>query len=193
MRGVGVAEPDLGLCLVLAGSLSPLRQKQACDEAAAALEQRLSRRSLLTEPGPAEHLNMYHQYTHLEGVLHLSELALQYLFRQEPAFLQTQLGPAFAGRWANSHTAQLHDEQESMRSEPIVFGLALVHHRTTLLPSEMVKLERFVLQMPSVLQRYAPGVDEGARVASCCWLRGLGGILPLYWQVAHAFTFHREL
>ena len=148
---------------------------------------------LLTPLQPQEHPLLEDRYTRLEGTLHLTEQALQYLCSQEPAFLRDMAGPAFARQWAHLHTSQVCKEQEDMHTRPRVFSLSLVHHHTSLTPGEIAKLEHFVLRMPEQLCHFKPDVYEGLRVASCCWLRGLHGCLPLYWQVEHICTFHREL
>ena len=169
-------------------------QQQARDAAAAALAERLICKSLLRRQSTQEphHPDFNEEYVQLDGVLHLSEHALQYLMRQEPVFLH-ELGAAFAIRWTDSHTFELYRASEEMYTANVVFSLALVHHHASLSPHEIAKLEQFVLDMPLRLSLYKPEDDESARVASCCWLRGPGGCLPLFWRLEYCFTFHGEL
>ena len=155
----------------------------------------MSHRWLMTILGPQQgtHPLMADDFLHLETVLQLTEQALQYLLRQKPCFLEDTLGPAFAQRCVNLHNTLLEGEETAIPDTPVVCSLTLVHHRNTLPPAAIAKLEQFVLNMPSELHDLSSSVALSARVPSCCWLRGPAGSLPLYWCVMHDFTFHRQL
>ena len=144
-------------------------------------------------PQEAAHALMEDDYLHIDGVLHLTEQASRFLTRQEPAYLQDGLGPAFADYCADQQVDLLSDAGE-MPSAAIVFSLTLVRCHAALQPHEINQLEHFVLKMPEMLyERFQEHAGEGCKVASCCWLQALGGRLPLHWQVGPWWTFHREL
>ena len=177
------------------GSAQDGWRRQACAEAAAALVARVSRRSLVVGRPSNQNSNplMGDHHMHLESVLHLNDQALRYLSRQEPYFLQTTLGPAFAKRCAKDHMFLLQDEDADLPNTVPVFSLTLVHLRPALSPHELAQLEHFVLDMPSTLHGFETKGDDDPKIASCCWLKGPSGRLPLFWHVEHFFTFHRDL
>ena len=162
-------------------------QREAFAGAARLLAKRFSPR-LLETSATAEHLLMGSVFMHLEGSLHLSERALQYLMRQQPDTLKHDLGPTTAQRCRGA-LRTLFDEHLMANCPSLVIRLSLLHHRETLLPHETEQLEHFVLRMPGVLREFDSPRGKAARVASCCYLKGV----PLYWQVAPADDYHRDL
>ena len=170
-------------------------RRRMWEEAAEALEARVSRRSLMINRQPHEDVNplMGDHHMHLESVLHLNDQALRYLSRQTPYFLQSTLGPAFAKCCAKNHMFLLQDEDADLPSTAPVFSLTLVHLRPALSPHELAQLEHFVLDMPATLHGFETKGGNYPKIASCCWLKGPGGRLPFFWQTEHFFTFHRDL
>ena len=156
----------------------------------------LSQRWLLKCRGPEDcvHPLLQDEYWHLEGVLHLNERALRYLVRQQPEFLEEELGPAFADRCANYHKVSLYEEQHiDIEDHLTVISLTLVHHYAVLQPHEVARLADFVRRMPRAFRQYEDDVDVGSRIASCCYLKGQAGQIPLYWEVDPLVTYHRDL
>ena len=173
-----------------------LWRQHASSTAARSLMSCVSQRWLLKTLGDEElaHPLLEDHFWHLEILLHLDQQTLQYLTRQQPGFLQEQLGPAFACCCADQYcSAPEGDDDHGVIGAPTVFSLTLVHHHAVLPPDEIAMLTAFVRHMPKTVLEAADDWAMKSRVASCCYLRGQTGQLPLLWQADSNITYHREL
>ena len=170
-------------------------RSQAASAAAERLVERVSCQLLLRDLQPGDHPLLVEQYIQSCARLYLSEKLLCYLCRQEPEFLQTELGPAFGRALASCVVDKVNDIiNEDLRPAPVLFGLVLIHHRAPLSEVELELLEALVRDVPCRLVAAQAGGCNGDYdcVEGCCHVQGPVGRRPLFWQVDHCRLFHGE-